>query len=65
MKYNYLSGRSVMPNGIKSIVLKCYECKEPQSRSYRTEDGKNICFSCKRKDEDGLLELDNSNKEEI
>jgi len=58
MKYNYLSGRSVIPDGIKSTQLSCYECKEPQSRSYRTECNKNICYSCKRKDEDGLLDLD-------
>ena len=64
MKYKYLSGRSVMPNGVKSIVLKCYECKEIQSRSYRTECGRNICYSCKRKDEEGLLEFDNLDKEE-
>lgn len=50
MKYKYKSGRNVIPDGKKSNSLKCYECGEPQSRSYSTECGKNICFSCKEKD---------------
>lgn len=55
MKYEYKNGRSIIPDGIKSDSLKCFECGEPQSRSYCTTDGKNICFSCKNKDEEGKL----------
>ena len=56
MKYKYLYGRSIMPDGIKSIKLSCYECGKPQARSYYTECGKYICPSCREKDEEGLLE---------
>jgi len=56
MKYKYLSGRSIIPDGIKSPKLTCHECNKPQSRSYRTECNKNICYSCKVKDENGSLE---------
>lgn len=64
MKYKYYSGRSVTPNGNKSPTLACYECGKPQSWSYRTENQKNICCSCRSKDErskdeKGLLEKDN------
>jgi len=56
MKYKYISGRNIIPDGIKSSKLTCHECNELQSRSYRTECSKNICYSCKIKDENGLLE---------
>ena len=55
MKYKYLSGREVMPDGNKSVKLTCFECGEPQAHSYYTECGKHICFSCNRKDREGLL----------
>jgi len=60
MKYNYLCGRSVMPNGNKSTTLACFECGKPQSWSYCTKDQKHICSSCKCKDEKGLLEANES-----
>jgi len=62
MKYEYKSGRNIIPDGIKSDSLKCFECGESQSRSYCTEDGKNICFSCKIKDEKGELPMENNDK---
>lgn len=58
MKYKYLTGRSIMPDGKKSTKLTCFECGEPQLSSNHTVDNKNICHSCKRKDEEGLLEID-------
>lgn len=60
MKYKYLSGRRVMPDGNKSEKLACFECGNPQLWSYRTEDNKNICSSCRCKDEKGLLKIDES-----
>jgi len=62
MKYNYKSGRNVIPDGIKSDSLKCFECGEPQFRSYCTVDGKSICYSCKSKDEAGKLITVNNDK---
>ena len=56
MKYQYLTGRSIMPDGMKSTKLTCFECGEPQLSSNHTVDNKNICHSCKSKDEEGLLE---------
>lgn len=55
MKYIYKQNRNIMPDGKKSDLLTCYECKQPQIRSYITEDGKNICPNCNRKDKEGLL----------
>ena len=62
MKYEYKSGRNIIPDGIKSDSLKCFECGEPQSRSYCTKDGKNICSSCKTKDEKGELKMKNNDR---
>ena len=62
MKYEYKSGRNIIPDGIKSDSLKCFECGEPQSRSYCTKDGKNICSSCKTKDEKGELKMENNDR---
>ncbi|OHD22845.1 MAG: hypothetical protein A2Y34_04460 [Spirochaetes bacterium GWC1_27_15] len=62
MKYTYLSGREVMPDGNRSTKLTCFECGKPQSHSYYTECGKHICFTCKWKDEND--DLNGKNKED-
>lgn len=57
MKYEYLTRRSIMPDGKKSFQLACCECGEPQISSYNTVDDQHICHSCRRKDEEGLLKF--------
>lgn len=45
-----------MPDGNKSTQLTCFECGKSQAYSYLTDCGKHICFDCKDKDKEGLLE---------